>query len=205
MSVLKAVSLDTLIRTAPRIAKEARDWYKDLRERKAALDDAAPTATSDSVSAYPQQRSGQVASPGTSGCRLNMVAWPPTPPDYSRSLSCAKPRGVRSAFLQIYVDHGQAGPQRQMEQKSAGLRPIYRQGAAGTRKHHPGGRPDEQNPGNADSYRCGSGKWNKSRPVFVLYTDRGRREHENITPEVDQMNRIQGTLTAIGAPGAWQC
>ena len=50
MSVLKAVSLDILIRTAPRIAKEAREWYKDLRERKAALDDAAPTATSDSVS-----------------------------------------------------------------------------------------------------------------------------------------------------------
>ena len=93
-----------------------------------------------------------MASPGTSGCRLNMVAWPSTPPDYSRSLSCAKPRGVRSAFLQIYVDHGQAGPQRQMEQKPAGLRP----------------------------------------------TDRGRREHENITPEVNQMNRIQGTLTAIG-------
>ena len=43
-----------------------------------------------------------------------------------------------------------------------------------------------------------SGKWNKSRRVFVQYTDRGRREHENITPEVDQMNRIQGTLTAIG-------
>ena len=42
-----------------------------------------------------------------------------------------------------------------------------------------------------------SGKWNKSRRVFVLYTDRGRREHENITPEVDQMNRIQRTLTAI--------
>ena len=42
-----------------------------------------------------------------------------------------------------------------------------------------------------------SGKWNKSRPVFVLYADRGRREHENITPEVDQMNRIQGTVTAI--------
>jgi len=42
-----------------------------------------------------------------------------------------------------------------------------------------------------------SGKWNKSRRVFVLYTDRGRREHENITQEVNPMNRIQGTLTAI--------
>ena len=42
-----------------------------------------------------------------------------------------------------------------------------------------------------------NGKWNKSRRVFVLYTDGCRQEHENITLEVDQMNRIQGTLTAI--------